>query len=523
MAAQNHIAISDPALSPMNMEFVRMVDKGQNKQKKELAKLKAVLQLVEKQMAGAKSGASTKTNASSQAEGPSNTTFEQSMASMVLALQMLQVLIAKYGSDKARQHEVIAEAELNFAKSNLKKVEKAIKKMDEDKNHKLTWKDVKKLFETAGHMIKDLDSAGGKALSGHFQAALNDLKDIKKQAEKMPVLIGSKELQKIEKDLEIVGSVLMIVVGFVLEQPELVIMGALMLAVALGGAKWADKHMTKLLEDMGVPKSKAEVIAPLIVCAVAIIACTVACPAADEEVITETVEDEATTAADEVSATTDSDAEASLQSTDESSGIKSKFKKLMKPLGKVMKLLGPKGRVAIMSLMTSLSSTQAVQKYYNFFAMQEGVSKKKRKEIERDLGYAVMALTAAVTLVMAGGAAFAEEGATKGIADTLKIAKGMKALLRVGTGLNVLAESGTQIASGIITIDLGKEQKNLLDAQANIELLGVLMQMNSSETASDQKFQASEEKDQKLDDRSVTQLMKGIEGFANIAAYSSPV
>jgi|GEM_PF-4307129 len=460
MAAQNHIAISDPSLSPMSAELIRAVDKGQKKQKQELAKLKTVLRLVEKEVAETKSSASAKPSDSAAAESPSNTKFEQSMASMVLALQMLQVLIGKYGNDKAKQHKTISTAELDLAKATLKDVEKQIKKMAKEAKAK-------------------------------------------------------KVTSEVEKWAEVALGVVTILVGAALAQPELVVMGVLSLAAAAGAFKEATKYTAMALEAMGVSKKVAEPLAAGIVCAVVIVASIAA--ADPEAAVEETAE-----AGTEVGADVAEDAaDASLDATeDTSSNVGSKIKEGFKS---AMKALGPRGRIGLMSLFTALSGTQVVQKSYNSIALDAGVSEKKRKKIEQDIGYAIMALSFAFTLSMGIGAASVGGATSDAIAVSVKTANRLRVGLKAATAVGVLGTASAQGVQGVITIEQGKLQEELMDDQATMTLLGTLMQMNSSETSEDQRSQASAEKSQKLDDKSATQLMKGIEGFANIAAYSSPV
>jgi hypothetical protein len=236
MVAQEHIAISDPSLSPLSAELIRVVDKQQKKEKEELAKLQTVLRLVEKEVSD------TKTRASSESAGPSNTKFSESMAQMILALQMLQVLIAKYGNEKSLQHKEMSDAQVELAKDTLKDVEKQLEKM----------------------------------------------------SSKMK---GEKVAHTVEEAAEIALGAVTIIVGAALAQPELVVMGVLSLAAAAGAFREATKYTAMALEGLGWVKNKqeAEIIASVVVCA-AVVTCSLM--GADPEAAVEETAEAATEVTD---------------------------------------------------------------------------------------------------------------------------------------------------------------------------------------------------------------------------------
>ena len=94
-----------------------------------------------------------------------------------------------------------------------------------------------------------------------------------------------------------------------------------------------------------------------------------------------------------------------------------------------------------------------------------------------------------------------------------------KTALLLGTFSELLASSWT----GYITIEEGAIKEAMAKDQASFQLLNSLLESITTEMSDDQKQQAKVEKNQQVSDKSLTQLMKGIEGFANIAVYNSPV
>lgn len=490
MAIQENVTLSKPLFINENTNVTRVIEKGRKKQEKELAHLGAILQLVEKEVAAAKSGAikqeanygekivNLQTGNTNPNQGPSNNQFEAAMDSMVMALQMLQVLIAKYGNDKANQDGIISEAEINLAKSNLKDIEKKLKEIQKKQEHEKT---------------------------ANFW----------------------------EKFAEYTLGALTILVGVMLAQPELVMMGALSIAGAAGAFKVVTNDLVEpLLIDCGVPKKTAGWLAPLIVCVAVIAGSVIGCDPemgleetaeAGVEIGEDVTEDAVSTSYEEM------DVEDGEMNVEEDSVAKSdnslkRFGRDAKEVfSKVNKFLGPQGRMGIMSSMTMLSNTEFVQKAYNTAAMNDGVSAKKRKKIEQEIGIAIAIASMVATIAMGVGAASAGGAVSKAATVSVKTAKLLKTGLKCAMALGIVGEASAVGATGIITIQEGKLKKELAKNQANFILLKTLLEMNTTETREDQQQQASMEKNQRTGDKSLTQLMKGMEGFANIATNYSPV
>ncbi|NGX48402.1 MAG: hypothetical protein K1000chlam3_01793 [Chlamydiae bacterium] len=520
MATQEHITLSNPLFVDENTSITRVIEKGRKKQEEELAHLGAILQLVEKEVAEAKSGAikqeanygekivNLQTGNTNQAQGPSNNQFEAAMDSMVLALQMLQVLIAKYGNEKAKQDKTISDAEIALAKSNLNDIVKKLKEIQEKKDHEKTASMWEKIAEG------------------------------------------------------VIGAVTF-VVGCVLLQPELIVMGVLSLTAACGGFKaLTDDVVEPLLIDFGVSKKVAEWFAPLITCVIVIIGSVFACDpeSAGEETTeagVEIGEDVAENAANTSFESMDVEEDALAESDNSMQALKRFGRDTKDFLSKANKVLGFKGRMLIMSSMTMLSNTEASQKVYDYIAIKDGVSKKERKKIEEEIGIAIAIASTVATIAMGIGAMDAGtdvakmSNMTRKFMKLAKIYRQAKNAIGIGTGdaldaegmgsltrklttiagplqkagllFGGLGELATGTATGSITIQEGKLQKALAKDHANFILLQTMMEMNATETKDDQKQQASTEKNQLVGDKSLTQLMKGLEGFANLAANYSPV
>ncbi|NGX48361.1 MAG: hypothetical protein K1000chlam3_01752 [Chlamydiae bacterium] len=489
MATQEHITLSNPLFVDENTSITRVIEKGRKKQEEELAHLGAILQLVEKEVAEAKSGAikqeanygekivNLQTGNTNQNEGPSNNQFEAAMDSMILALQMLQVLIAKYGNEKAKQDQTISDAEIAAAKSNLNDIVKQLAKIKKEKEHQ----------KTASFWEKFAEG--------------------------------------------VVGAVT-IIVGAALAQPELVVMGVLSIAAACGGFKaLTDDVVEPILLGFGVPKKDAEWIAPLVTCLIVIGLSVAACDpeAASEETAeagVEIGEDVAENAANTTYESLDVEEDALAESDNSMQALKRFGRDAKDFASKVSKVLGkinPRVRMLIMSSLTLLSSTEAIQKIYDYIAVEDGVSAKERKKIEEEIGIAVAVTAVVATLAMGLGAASAERTISKAATLSVKAAKLFRTGQKLALVFGSLGEAGAGIATGIITIQEGALRKALAKDQANFILLKTMLEMNATETSEDQKQQASTEKNQRVGDKSLSQLMKGLEGFANVAANYSPV
>ncbi len=484
MATQEQMTVSNPSLFSDGVSFTRVIEKGQKKQEKELAHLGAVLQLVEKEIAEAKSGAQTEITAKANGEkivklqtgntnpnqGPSNNAFEQAMADMALALQMLQVLIAKYGNKKAKQQGKISNAEIKESIESLQNMNKQLEKLGKQKDHQKTASLWEKISES------------------------------------------------------IIGAVT-VAVGAVLCQPELIAMGVLSFAAAAGMFKYATNIVADILKSCGMGKEAANITAAIIVCVVVIAASIMACDpeAAGEEfgeASVEIGEDVADDAADDAVSAGENTATESDNFTQALKRFGKDVEDFFSRVKKGAQELGPQKRIAMMSTMTTLTNTELVQKIYDAIASSEGVSKKQREKVDQYIGIAMAIASMVVTFSMGLGAVSA---APREVNATMKMAKLAGTLQKSALIFGSLSELSAAGFMSYVTIEEGAIKKAMSKDQASFQLLNSLLESITTEMSDDQKQQAKVEKNQQVSDKSLTQLMKGIEGFANIAVYNSPV
>ncbi|MDN3505968.1 MAG: hypothetical protein P0S96_01920 [Simkaniaceae bacterium] len=475
MATQQDVTLSNP-FAAEHAAFYRTAEKNGKNEKKELAKLGAALKFIKEEIVAAKSGESVGAEDPSQpansTPGASNTKFENSMDSMVLALQELQVMMARYNKTVSSSSAKIANAYVTIAQTEAKDIQKKLKEINKKEKTK-----------------KDLTLA-----------------------------------EKIAED--VLGGVT-VIAGIVLAQPELVVMGALSIAAGAGlfqeATKWTAKGLMALSKAGVLPAmtpEEANMIAAIAVC-VLVIAVSVA--ASDPEAA---VEEAGEAAGEEATDAAGDDATQALDSTEaESKGTWETIKnsKVGKAISTINKAIGPRGRMAIFSLMTSLNGTQVVQKSYAFGATEEHVSKKEQKKIEQEITIAIAIASMIVMALTGAGAAADGQSLAKGATGLSKLGTKMMVAGDVALGAGVLGSAGAQFGEAEIMLAVGQLQKHLADNNSVVQLMDTLIKMNSTAEKESQEAQERVIDSIRTDVKATTGLMNGIAGFANASVYSSPV
>lgn len=397
---------------------------------------------------------------------PSHESFEKAMAEMTFMLQLLQVKLAKYSNNQASMNESISKSFVKSAEASLKDLQKKLAEIAKKEHDHTIWSDITKACE-------------------YVVAAVTA------------------------------------VAGVLLCQPELLVIAALSFLSASGLLSDATKGLAKFCEFCGMSESAANTFAAIAMCVVIVVASVAACDPeeAGEELVNTGIEltDSATSGSEDVAE--EVEAESSNGLMDKLSNTK---------FGKVLKALGPRGRIAIMSSATALSSTNLVQDIY-VEAGTHGMTpeevkqwKKNHAKQLRDIEIIVEAVTLVATIIAGLGAGMS--GAGKGALNLSSNAANIARVgQKIGLTIGILGSAVGQIGEGLITIQQGKLEKGLSKDKASLDVLKVLTEMLNDSTSATQRQLASEEKTQKTSDRSQMKLNAGIKQFAENAVYFSPV
>lgn len=484
MATKDQITVSNPTYGAEASSFARVVEKGKEKQEKQLAQLRNVLKIIEEELVEAKAGVSAgsapkqeekvvplRSGSNNNDQGPSNTEFEDAMAAFAMAMEMLQVKLAKFSNQNATSEAELSKAYVNLTQEIAKEVQKKLKKIhkeEEKRKHASFWEKI------------------GEAVLG----------------------------------------VATIIVGFALAQPEIVAMGALSLVAATGVFEKATKYVAEFLHNVCGWKNEegCQIVAAVFVCLTTIALATMA---GDPE---EAVEETAETATEVGEAATDA-AEGVENLEKEVSALKQTMQSIAdSPVGQVAskigegvskfnKFLGMKGRLAVLAALQSSQGTDVINRIADAIMIKEGISEAKRAEIKAKLGYAMMAITIAASMAVVSGAS----GATKFSSAGYRLGKAISLGQKVSYNLGNLGLASANVYQGTVNIEQGKLEGELGLKKGMLELFTVLMGMNTEQMKTDQKFTAQSLKNQRVGNRSISQLMKGEAGFANLFTMHSPV
>lgn len=495
MAAQDYNTISQPALGVEANSLSLVVNKDQKKQQKELANLATVLKAVEAELASAKSGAthgSAKEDANvanpaapaapAHSAGASNNSLENALAKMAGALQLLQIEIAKYSDKKANSEHTISEAEKNIAVENLKKANHALKKLQHE-------------------------------------------------------LDKQKTLGFWEKIGEAVAAVVLVVAAVALEQPELLIAAAIMIAGATGLLSKASNEISKLFEKMGVPNDIAKILGGIVLTLIVIAATFGAASVAGVGTGAAAVAEDAGEEGMEMTEIGADTTEDTTEETADSSSRLAKAGKLLKKLNFFRKFSG-RTNLMIMAGTTSATQSKVISDIAGeiAYAIAKAEGKKDAKNIEKEVEMITEIIVAVMSLLVTAGSASAlGEGAnaaanaaddtTENTSTVSKVFSGFKEfglsskgqrLLLATNILSQLAVAGTGIGASVIGIERGELEIALTKYQADTVLNNIAIGMNNNEMQNSQKFIAQREKQIDTSKRSIEGVMKGEAALAQM-------
>ena len=470
MAMQDNITVSSPSFAAESSSLRLVSKKDRKKQQEELLNLASLLKTLEEELKGAKEGA-TETGASAKtgaSEAPGNSSFEKAMAEMAFALQMLQVKITKFGQEKANYDGKIAEAEVTAATKHLKQLEKELQKIhqqEEKSKHASFWTKIADIFVAAVSAV----------------------------------------------------------VALITLQPELLIITVVSLASATGVFKDITNGVSKLLELCHVPDKVAKITAAVLV-SVCVTVAAAAC-GDPEQILNSTAEAGVDVAEDVVNGTASTVEEIGETSSEEASqGIMDKLSSVFKKIGEKnpFRKLPKRVNIAAFAGMQAISQTGVISTLVEMgLESNKHISKKKRKEIEMALNIA-LAVAAAIVTMGAGGAAMGSTGA-KVAMDTTSFSSKIMANASNFYVLGALGQGAAGFTEGTFQIQQGKLEEALSTIKAGLTLINEAIDMSSNETADDQKNRSDMIKSEKMGAQTISNLMNGMAGFAELFTEYSPV
>jgi len=462
MAAQNNnIAISQPAYDASLAALTLVNEKERKKQQEELLKLVAALKSVEEAVASGKAAAtkedgkivSLKTPEeanSSGSGGVSSDEMAEMMAELALALQTLQVDITKAGQQKATFDANNAKVQNEVAKQNL---DKAIKQLEAIQNE--SW------------------------------------------------------WQKLIGWIVAIVSAIAAIVTF---NPELLVITAISVMAATGLLSKITQGIADVLEDMGVPKDIANVVAAAVLVIIIMICSLGTGEGAAAEVVAETATEDgvemanmAGEAAEDATAATENTASNASTFMEKAGAF---FKKI-----NLFNRLSLRANTMIVGVVQGIASTGLVTNIAQLIMDHTKMSKEEQEKIQEILSLIVAFI--AVIVSLGGTAASAEKATAQASSKLFQLSRNLSLIGGISQGVGQAAEGGLQISQGVLEADLAK-------IKASMELLMVAMNMNNTNMTEDQKNDADIIKEQNTGNRSLSKLVAGEQGFTALLTQYSP-
>ena len=481
MATQEHITLSNPSFAQETQGFAFVSKKEKDKQQKELAHLAVLLKELEQEVARAKVGAEGGDKVvdihSGQPQGPSESPFEEGMAEMALALQLLQVEIAKFSRNKSRNDAEVANALAVAAKNTLHSVEAAQKKFA--------------------------------------------------------------KLQQRNKDLHIAIMAITCVVAGVVAiasclagQPEIAVA---VVAMAVAGATGILQKATDalamhvfvpLFEKLGTKpaaaKEAGEIMAAVVIIAAVCIA-TMGVGGAEAGAV-EGAEVGADVAASGAEGAGQAAEEAGEEAAESTASSTTRLTSLRKGVFTVLRRLranpGIRAALGIQAASDTGLVKHSVEILLDPVLKELGVKKSDRKEIE-DVTAEILAIIATLVATIAGGAASSTLAEDTGASlARLRIAKwgGLSGMI-----LGSLAQGGATGLEAYTMGQTGNVEAIIAALQGQVGEIHGTLRLSSDQTKADQRFASDTFKSQNTSNQALADLMKGEEGFANLFTANSPV
>lgn len=490
-------------------------ERKKKKQESELLALAAILKQLEVEVVGAKNGATAATQTTPTQEeskivslqapnvnaSDNTNAFQKAMAQMVLALQILQVEIAKFSNNKAGFDKILSE--------------------------------------------------------GEIQALQNTLKDIENKMTEMAAKAASqKTLNTILMVAEIVVAVIVTAVALVFGQVEIAaLVIAMTIASATGGFQKLTDLLAKGLEKMGIPPDVAQIVAAVLVVVLVIIVTAGLAPAAAAPAVDVAAQTAAEVAAEEGGEAVEMDVMDSTNigkvATDSStstataarvttgtSSIVNRILDAIKDFNKEynpMSKLSLRGNLILSNATQALAQTQATDHMVNLIASSRHMSDEEKQQLEMYVTIVMECITLIVTILSAAAMSSKMSTVNRTFDESTMLGRMMtrlRSLLETSKGM-IAVEGARQLVSGVAdgleawTAALQIQQANLEMGLANdnaiIKLIQMAVNKNSEDVAASQKHEAQMLKDISTGNQSITKLFAGEEGFARLFTQYSPV
>lgn len=457
---------------------------------KGVVSLVQVLEEIREELTEEKSGSTSQnvTLAPSSTQGNSNggSAYENAMAQLTLAMQMLQVLMAKAGQSKLNSDQEISNHEIALSQQNLQDVQAKLAKMQEEKE-------------------------------------------------------SQEKTQSWLKWVELAVTIVVAVAACIAGQPELAILAVAMYAASQAGAfKWMADGIASGLKEIPFFKNNPEIadIVATVVVLVIVIALTLAlCPSAAGTAVGEATEVGEETAENSVEmvdmgeqATEETASTSSEQSENATQSLKSK-------IGDFLSKANPfnKSMAANMTVMNSLTALSQM----NLNEIVEdwpGLSAEKKKEVEMIMGIVIAVLSLIAALGTAFGGASSLENLGNGTAKSMFEGTAMLKVLQQANSAELMDGLETtrkiltvfasllQVGEGSLQIEQGITAKDLANDTAAMTRINAATEMMNVNAASTQKQTADMMKQSATGTQNFLESFnKGNEEFSRILTTQSPV
>lgn len=312
-----------------------------------------------------------------------------------------------------------------------------------------------------------------------------------------------------EKLVGWIVAVVSAIAAVVTMNPELLLITVISVLAATGMMSKITQGIADVLEDIGVPKDVANAIAAAIVVVIVLICTLGTGEAAAAEVAVDSAEDGVEMSNMAASGVEDAAEGAATDASSFSDKASALFKKI-NPFSR----LSTKANTVILGAVQSIASTGLINNLAELIMAHAKVSAEERKKVEEILGMIV----AIVAIIVSIGASAGAIGKAAGDMSE-NLAKFQQAVFRVG-GFVQFAGGATE---GGLNIARGVFEKDLAIINANMALIQTAINMNNTVTTDDQKHDADVIKQQNVGNRSLSKLMDGEKGFADLFTQNSPV
>lgn len=500
------------SLAAENPSFVVISEEDRKKKESEkhLLALAATLKDLEVEIAKAKTGASTaaadsKVVSLDTVNPGDNASYQSALVEMVLALQILQVEIAKFAQDKAKSDHLVSEAEIQAAQKTLKDIEDKIQKMQADEAHQKT-------------------------------------------------------IEFWTKFAEIAAAVIITGVALAFGQVEIAILVVAMTTASVsGGFQKLTDDIAKGLENIpGLSSEAAHIIAAVLILVVVIGVTALLAPATAAAQVADTTEEIVTTTED--AAETGEEVEAAAQDGEEAAQTASNTERFstLSRVGRTIRdgfnyinpftRLSARANLIIMNTAQTLPQLELGQNIADAIAKSQHLSDKDKQKWEEILTGIITGLSLLVGILsgvaLGGGmskaesafddssaigrllnrlrALFTNSRPVTAIRAGLTTTRGMVATEGARQLLNSAA-SGLEVGNNVIELNRANLEIAMATDNGNIILQNEALEQNTEQALASQKNFADVMKQQSVGNQSINKLVAGEAGFAQLFTQYSPV